>query len=118
MLKAVNDGNYNFVESVSEYGRRAEVMKKIFLDNGFKIVYDLDEGRPIADGFYFTFSYPGMSGEELLESLLYYGISAIALDITGSTRSEGLRACVSLIHPDQFDLLRSRLEEFNRDHKG
>jgi aspartate/methionine/tyrosine aminotransferase len=118
MLKAVNDGNYNFVESVSEYGRRAEVMKKIFIDNGFKIVYDLDEGRPIADGFYFTFSYPGMSGEELLESLLYYGISAIALDITGSTRSEGLRACVSLIHPDQFDLLRSRLEEFNRDHKG
>jgi len=118
MLKAVNDGDYNFVESVSEYGRRAEVMKKIFIDNGFKIVYDLDEGRPIADGFYFTFSYPGMSGEELLESLLYYGISAIALDITGSTRSEGLRACVSLIHPDQFDLLRSRLEEFNRDHKG
>jgi aspartate/methionine/tyrosine aminotransferase len=118
MLKAVNDGNYNFVESVSEYGRRAEVMKKIFIDNGFKIVYDLDEGRPIADGFYFTFSYPAMSGEELLESLLYYGISAIALDITGSTRSEGLRACVSLIHPDQFDLLRSRLEEFNRDHKG
>ena len=118
MLKAVNDGNYNFVESVSEYGRRAEVMKKIFIDNGFKIVYDLDEGRPIADGFYFTFSYPGMSGEELLESLLYYGISAIALDITGSTRSEGLRACVSLIHPDQFNLLRSRLEEFNRDHKG
>jgi aspartate/methionine/tyrosine aminotransferase len=118
MLKAVNDGDYNFVESVSEYGRRAEVMKKIFIDNGFKIVYDLDEGRPIADGFYFTYSYPGMSGEELLESLLYYGISAIALDITGSTRSEGLRACVSLIHPDQFNLLRSRLEEFNRDHKG
>ena len=45
---------------------------------------DMDE--PIADGFYFTISYPGMTGKELLEELLYYGISAISLDITGSDR--------------------------------
>ena len=118
MLKAVNDGELNFVEAISEYGKRAEIMKKIFTDNGFEIVYDMDEDKPIADGFYFTFAYPGMTGEKLLESLLYYGISAIALDITGSTRSEGLRACVSLVHPDQFDALKRRLEQFNLDHKG
>jgi aspartate/methionine/tyrosine aminotransferase len=118
MLKAVNDGDHNFVDAVSEYGERAKIMKKIFKDNGFNIVYDMDEDKPIADGFYFTFSYPGMSGEELLEALLYYGVSAIALYITGSTRSEGLRACVSLIHPDQFDVLRTRLEQFNLDHSS
>ena len=68
----------------------------MFTDNGFSIVYDKDEDQPIADGFYFTFSYPGFSGEELLEEMIYYGISAIALSITGSLRLEGIRACVSL----------------------
>jgi aspartate/methionine/tyrosine aminotransferase len=116
MLKAVNDGDFNFVENVKEYGKRAEVMKKIFTDNGFEIVYNMDEDQPIADGFYFTFAYPGMSGEELLEELLYYGVSAISLAITGSERTEGLRACVSLVHPDQFEVLRERLEQFKKNH--
>ena len=56
-------------------------MKKLFTENGFKIVYDKDEQEPIADGFYFTFSYPGLSGEDLLHELIYYGISAISLAI-------------------------------------
>ncbi len=63
----------------------------------FKIVYDRDLDEPLADGFYFTISYPGMTGEYLIEELLHYGISAISLDITGSERNEGLRACVSLV---------------------
>ena len=42
-------------------------MKKLFLENGFKIVYDQDLGEPIADGFYFTISYPGMTGSELVK---------------------------------------------------
>lgn len=116
MLKAVNDGSYNFVESVKEYGEKAKIMKKLFLDNGFHIVYDEDEGVPIADGFYFTFAYPGFTGEELLEELLYYGISAIALSITGSERKEGLRACVSLVHRNQFTALESRLKKFQENH--
>jgi len=116
MLKAANDGNFNFVESVREYGERAKIMKKIFTDNGFSIVYDKDENDPLADGFYFTFSYPGMSGVELLEKLLYYGISAIALVTTGSDRSEGLRACVSQIQRSQFKDLEERLRIFNEHH--
>jgi hypothetical protein len=63
MLKAANDGEFNFVESVKEYGERAKIMKKIFTDNGFNIVYDKDEDQPLADGFYFTISYPGMDGD-------------------------------------------------------
>jgi len=116
MLKAVNDGTFDFVEVVKEYGRKATIMKKMFLDNGFKIVYDQDEGVPIADGFYFTFCYPGYDGEILLEEMIYYGISAIALSITGSERKEGIRACVSLVQRDQFPALESRLRKFREQH--
>ncbi|MEE4255495.1 MAG: pyridoxal phosphate-dependent aminotransferase [Bacteroidales bacterium] len=116
ILKAVNDGEYNFVEVVKEYGEKAAIMKKIFLKNGFTIVYDKDEDKPIADGFYFTFAYPGFTGEELLNELVYYGISAISLAITGSTRLEGIRACVSLVKREQFPDLEKRLEQFRADH--
>jgi aspartate/methionine/tyrosine aminotransferase len=116
MLKAVNDGTYNFVEVVREYGERARIMKKLFTDHGFNIVYDKDDTVPIADGFYFTFSYPGFSGEQLLEELLYYGISAIALSITGSERLEGIRACVSLVNHSQFPDLEQRLKKFSDQH--
>jgi len=116
ILKAANDGKYNFVEEVKEYGEKAHIMKKLFIDNGFKIVYDKDENEPLADGFYFTISYPGLSGEQLLEELLYYGISAISLTITGSERLEGLRACVSLVKRNQFSDLEKRLHSFNTNH--
>jgi aspartate/methionine/tyrosine aminotransferase len=117
IFKSANDGNLNFVEEVKEYGEKAKIMKKLFTDNGFKIVYDKDEDEPIADGFYFTFSYPGYSGAELLDELLYYGISAISLAITGSERLEGIRACVSLVNRNQFGDLEYRLKRFNEDHK-
>src|SRR6056297_1034197 len=118
ILKAVNEGRYNFLEDVKEYGERARIMKKLFTKYGFEIVYDKDEDVELADGFYFTFSYPGMSGSELLENLIYYGISAITLDITGSEKNEGLRACVSQISRDQFDDLEKRLEQFQEDHSN
>lgn len=116
ILKAANDGEFNFLKIVKEYGEKASIMKSIFTDAGFRIVYDKDIDQPIADGFYFTVSYPGMSGVELLEELLYYGISAISLDITGSKRTEGLRACVSQVGRDQFDDLRKRVLQFREDH--
>jgi aspartate/methionine/tyrosine aminotransferase len=116
ILEAVNDGKYNYREEVLEYAAKAKIMKKMFTDNGFKIVYDMDEDKPIADGFYFTVSYPGFSGEDLLEKLLYYGISAIALSITGSEMLEGIRACVSTIKRTQFPDLEYRLKRFHHDH--
>jgi aspartate/methionine/tyrosine aminotransferase len=116
LLKAVNDGKYRYLDDVKEYGEKAAVMKNLFTLNGFKIVYDRDLDEPIADGFYFTISYPGMTGRELLEKLLHYGISAISLDITGSERTEGLRACVSLIPREQFSDLEIRLKQFSKDH--
>ena len=116
MLKAVNDGELNLTESVKEYGEKAKIMKKLFTDNGFKIVYDMDVDRPIADGFYFTFSYPGYNAEDLLNELIYYGISAISLLITGSERKEGIRACTSLVQREQFPDLEHRLKKFHEDH--
>ncbi len=118
VLKAVNDGELNYVDGVREYGEKAHIMKRMFTDNGFRIVYDMDLDAPIADGFYFTFSYPGLTGEALLRELMYYGVSAIALETTGSGRTEGLRACTSLIQRSEFHLLNERLAWFHRDHQG
>ena len=117
ILKAANDGKFNIVDEVREYAERARIMKELFIRNGFRIVYDKDINEPLADGFYFTFSYPGFSGARLLRELLYYGISAITLEITGSERKEGLRACVSQVSLDQMSLLESRLQRFRKDHR-
>ena len=115
MLKGANDGTYNFVKDNEEYVEKAHIMKKMLLDNGFYIVYDKDMGEDIGDGFYFSFSYPGFTGTDLINEMLHYGISAIALDTTGSTR-QGVRACVSQVWRDQFDDLEYRLKLFRKDH--
>ncbi|MBN2636026.1 MAG: pyridoxal phosphate-dependent aminotransferase [Prolixibacteraceae bacterium] len=114
MLKAANNGEFDFVEGVKEYGEKAKIMKKLFLENGFDIVYKTDLGVPIADGFYFTVSYPRMTGNDLVANLLYFGISAIALDNTGSDE-EGIRACVSFVQRSQFEELDLRLKAFNKN---
>ncbi|MGL5618662.1 MAG: aminotransferase class I/II-fold pyridoxal phosphate-dependent enzyme [Tannerellaceae bacterium] len=111
MFKAASDGEFNFVEEVKEYGKRAHKMKEIFTKHGFEIVYDKDMDEPIADGFYFTISYPGMTGGELMKELIYYGISAISLSTTGSNQ-EGLRACTSFIKDYQYIVLDERLALF------
>ena len=117
IFKACNDGTYNYLDDVREYAEKAHIMKKIFTDNGFKIVYDHDGEEELADGFYFTLAYPGLSGEELLHELLNYGISAISLTSCNSTRTEGLRACVSLVNRSQFPDLEERAKCFYENHK-
>jgi len=116
LLKAVNDGVYKYRDDLLEYGEKAQEMKKMFILNDFQIVYDMDIDEPLADGFYFTISYPGMTGNTLIEELLCYGISAISLVTTGSDRPDGLRACVSLVAREQFGDLELRLKKFKEDH--
>jgi len=115
MLKAANEGIFDFVGEVSEYGEKAHIMKKLFTTNGFKILYDKDIDQEIADGFYFTLSYPGMKAGELLMEMMSYGISAITLLSTGS-KQEGLRACVAPVNRNQFADLEQRLKQFHIDH--
>lgn len=116
MLRAANQGHVNFVDDVREYGKRAQIMKKLFLDAGFELVYDMDVDQKLADGFYFTIRYPNMTGDKLLRELLHYGISAISLENTGSEQKDGLRACVSQISLDMMPILEERLEQFKEDH--
>ncbi len=116
MFKAACDGTFNFLEDVKVYARRAEIIKKMFLDNGFELVYADDLGEEIANGFYFTIRYPGMTGAELMERLIYYGISAISLLTTGSLQ-EGLRVCISFVKESQFEILNKRIKQFAADHR-
>jgi aspartate/methionine/tyrosine aminotransferase len=116
LFRAAVKGDLVFTDLIKEYAERAREMKKAFLENGFSMVYDNDLGEPLADGFYFTVAYTGLSATELLDELLYYGISAISLTTTGSIRQEGIRACVSLTKLEQIPELRHRLEAFHRDH--
>ena len=114
MFKAASDGQFNFIEEVKEYGGKAKIMKRLFIENGFYVVYNEDLGEPLADGFYFTIGYPGMTGAELVNNLIYFGISAIALGNTGSER-QGIRACVSHVYRNQFADLEQRLRLFNEN---
>lgn len=111
MLKAINDNQLNFTEALHFYGEKAKKMKEIFLKYGFYIVYN-DENRDLADGFYFTIAYPGLTSGQLMTKFLYFGISAISLAITGSENPNGLRACVSFVRIDQIPILEERLREF------
>lgn len=111
MLRVAADGKFDFRSDVQIYGERAHKLKEIFLRHGFTIVYDKDLDEPIADGFYFTIGYPGMTGGELAKELLYYGVSAICLITTGS-HQEGLRVCTSFIRDNQYALLDERMAVF------
>ena len=115
MFKAASDGKYRFLDEVKTYGKRAAYLKKLFTENGFKIVYDKDLGQDIGDGFYFTIIYPGMTGAQLMEELIYYGISAISLITTGS-KQEGLRACTSFVKEAQYEDLAYRLKCFKENN--
>ena len=117
MLEAAVEGKLDFVGSCSEYGRRGGIVKKIFTDNGFHIVYDIDGDKPISDGFFFTAGYKDMDSTQLQKELMRYGVSSISLPSTGSVQN-GVRVCVSMISDDEtFKLLEARLKKFNDDHK-
>ena len=111
MMQAACDGEYDFRSEVHVYGERAHRLKEIFLRHGFYVVYDTDLDRPIADGFYFTIGYPGMTSGQLAHELMYYGVSAICLITTGSHQEE-LRVCTSFIEDHQYQPLDERMAVF------
>lgn len=115
MLRLSSDGKINFVEDTREYARRAEKMKKIFVDNGFHIIYNHDVTQQVGDGFFFTIGYGNMSGGDLLKELLYYGVSSISLSTTGSDQ-QGVRACTSRMRDDLYDVMAERMKAFKEDH--
>lgn len=115
LFRAACDGEYNFRDDIKVYGERAHKLKEIFLRHGFYVVYDKDLDQPIADGFYFTIGYPGMTSGELARELMYYGVSAICLITTGS-HQEGLRVCTSFIRDHQYEQLDKRMAIFAQNN--
>lgn len=115
MMEAACDGRFDFVTEVREYGRRAAFMKKVLLENNFYLVYDNDMGEPLADGFYFTVQYPGMTDLQLTRELMYYGISVYPLDTMGS-HEQGVRVCTSFFKPEQEQLFADRIAAFRANH--
>jgi len=126
MFKAASDGRLDFVKDTSEYSRRASLTKKMFLNNGFHIVYSKDGDEEVSDGFFYTVGYRArtadgkvedMSGAILMQELMLCGICSIALSLTGSMQN-GVRICVSQLNrPEQFDLLNERLAIFAAAHE-
>jgi aspartate/methionine/tyrosine aminotransferase len=112
MLKAVNNGEFNFLERVKLYAERAVEMKKIFIENGFQILYDKDGEEELADGFYFTVTYPGLSDEEIMNSFFRVGLGTISLSIMGSKENPGVRISTSKVDKSEFKLLNERLHNF------
>ena len=127
MFKAASDGRLDFVKDTSEYSRRASLTKKMFLNNGFHIVYSKDGDEEVSDGFFYTVGYRArtadgkvedMSGAILMQELMLCGICSIALSLTGSMQN-GVRICVSQLNrPEQFDLLNERLAIFAAAHES
>lgn len=115
MFKAASDGRMDYVAHTRQYAERAARVKEIMVRNGFHIVYDKDCEQEVGDGFFFTFGYKDMTGEQLINKLIYYGISAITLGPTGGNR-EGLRGCVSNITDYQYDELDKRLRLFSQHY--
>ncbi len=115
MLRAATEGEYDFRKEVSVYGERAHKLKEIFCRHGFHIVYDKDLDQPVADGFYFTIGYKGMTSGQLAQELMYYGVSAICLITTGS-HQEGLRVCTSFIEDHQYAQLEERMALFEANN--
>lgn len=116
MLRLSCKGVINFVEDTREYSVRAARMKKIFLDNGFHIVYDRDVTMEVGDGFFFSLGYKDMPSGELVTELIHYGVSSISLATTGSLEN-GVRACTSRMREELYPALEERMKQFNEDHK-
>lgn len=116
MMKAAAEGKINFVQNTHVYADRAHRIKQIMEKHHFRVVYDKDaDDQPVGDGFFFTFTYRNWTGEQLLNKLIYYGVSAISLVSTGAKR-EGMRGCAASIREDQFPALDERLALFDRDY--
>ena len=115
MLNRSVDGTIDFVADTRVYAERASQMKKIFTDNGFHIVYNRDVTQSVGDGFFFTIGYGDMTSGELMQELLYYGVSSISLSTTGSDQ-QGVRGCTSRMRDELYPVLQERMEKFHKDH--
>ena len=116
MMQAAVRGELDFIGHCKEYADKSKRVKRIFLENGFHVVYERDGEQLISDGFFFTAGYKHMNGCELQKELLRYGIASISLQSAGSSM-DGIRVCVSMIsNEESYGKLERFLKKFNEDH--
>jgi aspartate/methionine/tyrosine aminotransferase len=113
LMEASCRGELDFVSTLGEYGKRSKFMKECFLRHGFRLAYESDLGRPLADGFYFTLARDGMTSGELVRHMLYFGMAGIPLGPAGS-EIPGVRICVSLTDDSKFAELEERVAALDR----
>ena len=116
ILETINAGEYDLERSLAAYSQRAKKIKTVLIDNGFYLIYESAERSTSGDGFYFTFGYPGFDAMGLFKELLYYGVTALPLQLFGSSHSDGLRGCVALIDKQNLRVLAERITRFRLDH--
>ena len=115
MFEGACKGEIRYVDNTRYYADKCHKIKQIMERHNFHVVYPFDEHqRAVGDGFFFTFTYRDWTGEELLNKLIYYGVSAISLASTDAKR-EGMRGCASAMREDQMAALEERLAKFDED---
>ena len=115
MLNKSTEGVIDFVSDTSAYRDRANKMMRIFKENGFNVTYDKDLDLSVEGGFFFTIGYEGMTSGELMQELMYYGVSSISLSTTGAER-QGIRACTSRMSDELYPAMEERMKAFREDH--
>lgn len=115
-LRAMLSGQWAPLKDARAYEQRAQKLKALMLKNGFELLYDEDNGTPIADGFYFAFGHPAYPERGLAEALLHFGVSATPLTDSGANQKQGLRACVGLMTEQDLIEIAGRLEQFAAAH--
>jgi aspartate/methionine/tyrosine aminotransferase len=110
-LEAINQGKIDLERVLSVYADRARQLKELLLQNGFYLIY-ADGVNHSSDGFYVCFGYPGLTSTELLRRLLMYGVTVLPLPLFGSSRCDGVRACVGRLDERNMALLAKRLNGF------
>ncbi len=111
IIKAINRGDYDLDKALSIYLKRAKKLKQLLNKHGFYLIYSQNNDEDL-NGFYVSFAYPGLSEMELLQELLYLGVTVLPLSIFGSQRRDGVRACVGRLSEDKLDILEERLVKF------
>ncbi|MEG1579749.1 MAG: pyridoxal phosphate-dependent aminotransferase [Bacteroidaceae bacterium] len=115
MLRQSVEGKIDFVCDTTAYRDHASKMIQIFKDNGFYVTYDKDLDLDVEGGFFFTVGYPGLTSGQLMQELMYYGVSSISLSTTGAER-QGIRGCTSRMREELYPAMEERMKEFRKDH--
>ncbi len=110
-LRAINNEKINIERYLSQYARRAHLLKQVLKRRGFTLI-NHDQDLESDDGFYVCFEYQCLPSMELLQGLLRLGISVMPLNAFHTNHSNGVRACVGRSDCQDIIQVENRLKHF------